>query len=230
MGRTRPGGTASGLPDDFIMGRHDIPPEPDPDEQGRDLPAWVMQVLDASLPVLAERSGTDMRRMTELMIDTGRRPDEICQLRLDCISRDAQGKPVLIYTDSKNHRPGRRLPIAEETARIITSQQADVRARFPATPGSDLPLFPRDYTNPTGTGTYNEGTFTGTHRKWVDSIAGKLVTTVTGRDGQPRARSSTSSRSSLTPTGTAMLSGTPTRASRRTCCGTCSGTIPSKLR
>ena len=59
-------------------------------------------------------------------------------------------------------------------------------ARFPATPASDLPLFPRDYTNPTGTGTYNEGTFTGTHRKWVDSIAGKLVTTVTGRDGQPR--------------------------------------------
>ena len=149
-GLTRSGGTASGLPDDFIIGRHDIPPEPDPDEQGRDLPAWVMQVLDASLPVLAERSGTDMRRMTELMIDTGRRPDEICQLRLDCISRDAQGKPVLIYTDSKNHRPGRRLPIAEETARIITSQQADVRARFPATPASDLPLFPVTTRTPRG--------------------------------------------------------------------------------
>ena len=37
---------------------------------------------------------------------------------------------MLIYTDSKNHRPGRRLPIAEATARIIVSQQADVRARF----------------------------------------------------------------------------------------------------
>ena len=91
MGLTRPGGTAGGLPDDFIMGRHDIPPEPDPDEQGRDLPAWVMQVLDASLHALEERSGTDMRRMTELVIDTGRRPDE--------------------------------------TAEVITSQQADVRAR-----------------------------------------------------------------------------------------------------
>ena len=183
MGLTRPGGAAAGLPDDVIMGRHDIPPEPDPDEQGRDLPAWVMQILDANLHVLEERSGTDMRRMTELMIDTGRRPDEICQLRLDCLARDAHGKPVLIYADSKNHRPGRRLPIAEATARIITSQQADVRARFPVTAVSDLPLFPRDRTNPRGTGTYSEGAFTSAHRKWVDSIAAQLVTTVTGEDG-----------------------------------------------
>jgi integrase len=183
MGLTRADGTAAGLPDDVVMGRQDIPPEPDPDEQGRDLPAWVMQILDANLHVLEERSGTDMRRMTELMIDTGRRPDEICQLRLDCLTRDAHGKPVLIYTDSKNHRPGRRLPVAEATARIITSQQADVRARFAATPVSDLPLFPRDKTNPHGTGTYSEAVFTSAHRKWVDLIAGQLVTTVTGEDG-----------------------------------------------
>jgi len=183
MGLTRLGGIAAGLPDDVIMGRHDIPPEPDPDEQGRDLPAWVMQILDANLPVLEERSGTDMRRMTELMIDTGRRPDEICQLRWDCLTRDAHGKPVLIYTDSKNHRPGRRLPIAEATARIIVSQQADVRARFSATAVSDLPLFPRDKTNPDGTGTYTESAFTNTHRKWINAIAGLLITTVTGEDG-----------------------------------------------
>jgi len=184
MGLTRPGGAAAGLPDDVIMGRQDIPPEPDPDEQGWDLPAWVMQILDANLHVLEKRSDADMRRMTELMIDTGRRPDEICQLRLDCLARDAHGKSVLIYTDSKNHRPGRRLPIAEATARIIASQQADVRARFPSTAISDLPLSPRDNTNPDGTGTYTESAFTNTHRKWINAIAGKLVTTVTGEDGR----------------------------------------------
>jgi hypothetical protein len=75
MGLTRPGGIAAGVPDDFIMGRQDIPSEPDPDEQGRDLPAWVLQILDANLHLLEERSGTDMRWMTELMMDTGRRPD-----------------------------------------------------------------------------------------------------------------------------------------------------------
>jgi len=185
MGLTRPGGIAAGLSDDFIMGRQDIPSEPDPDEQRRDLPAWLMRILDANLHVLEERSGTDMRRMNELMMDTGRRPDEICQLRLDCLTRDAHGKPVLIYTDSKNHRPNRRLPIAEATARIITSQQADVRARFPLTAVQDLPLFPRDRTNPDGTATYSEPAFTNTHRQWVNSIAHLLVTTVTGADGKP---------------------------------------------
>jgi integrase len=186
LGLTRPGGLAAGLPDDFIMGRQDIPSEPDPDEQGRDLPAWVLQILDAHLHVLEQRSGTDMRRMTELMIDTGRRPDEICQLRLDCVARDAHSKPVLIYTDAKNHRPHRRLPIAEATARIIASQQADARARFPGTPARDLPLFPRDRRNPRGTATYAEPAFTNTHRQWVNSIAHLLVTTVTGADGTPR--------------------------------------------
>jgi integrase len=186
MGLTRPGGIAAGLPDDFIMGRQDIPSEPDPDEQGRDLPAWVLQILDANLHVLEERSGTDMRRMTELMMDTGRRPDEICQLRLDCLTRDAHGKPVLIYADSKNHRPARRLPVAEATARIIASQQADVRARFPAVAARVLPLFPRDRTNPGGTVTYSEPAFTSAHRQWVNSIAHLLVTTVTEADGTPR--------------------------------------------
>jgi integrase len=184
IGLTRPGRIAARLPDDFIMGRQDVPPEPDPDEQGRALPAWVMQILDANLHVLEERSGTDMRRMTELMMDTGRRPDEVCQLRWDCLARDAHSKPVLIYTDSKNHRPNRRLPIAEATARIIADQQADVRARFPATPVNDLPLFPRDKRNPRGTATYDEPTLTHTHRQWVNSIAGLLVTTVTGQDGK----------------------------------------------
>jgi integrase len=185
MGMTKPGGTAAGLPDDFIMGRQDMPPEPDPDEDGRDLPAWVMKILDANLHVMEKRSGASARRMTELMMDTGRRPDEICQLRLDCLARDAQGKPVLIYTDSKNHKPGRRLPIAEETARTIASQQADVRAKYPATPPGELPLFPRDNTNRTGTGTCSEAVFTHAHRTWVNLIADELVTTVAGEDGQP---------------------------------------------
>ena len=37
MGLTRAGSIA-GLPDDVSLGRQDIPPEPDPDQAGRDLP------------------------------------------------------------------------------------------------------------------------------------------------------------------------------------------------
>ena len=228
MGLTRPGGVAASLPDDFIMGRQDIPSEPDPDEQGRDLPAWVLQILDANLRVLEERSGADMRRMTELMMDTGRRPDEICQLRLDCLTRDAHGKPVLIYTDSKNHRPGRRLPVAEATARVIASQQADVRVRFPGTAARVLPLFPRDRTNPRGTVTYSEPAFTSAHRQWVNSIAHLLVTTVTGTDGTSREQ--VFDRLAVIPHAyrhTATPSGTLTKAFLLTCCATCSVTTRS---
>jgi hypothetical protein len=72
----------------------------------------VLTVITAQLEVLESRSGAHERRITELLIDTGRRPDEACVLVWDCLQRCHDGKPTLIYTDSKNNRPGRRLPIA----------------------------------------------------------------------------------------------------------------------
>jgi integrase len=186
LGLTRPGGPAAGLPDDFLFNRSDIPPQPHEDRAGRDLPAWVLRVINDNLPVLEARSGVDCRRMVELLIDTGRRPDEICRLSFDCLTRDGDGKPVLIYTDSKNHKPGRRLPIAEATASIIADQQAEVRQRFPGTSLNELVLFPRDRKNPRGTEPNVEQVFTNAHRQFVNAIADKLTTTVTGPDGQRR--------------------------------------------
>jgi hypothetical protein len=69
-------------------------------------------------------------------------PDEICALPWDCLDRDPDGQPVLIYTDFKNNRPGRRLPIGQESAALIVKQQQHVRARFPAAPTADLVLLP----------------------------------------------------------------------------------------
>jgi hypothetical protein len=43
------------------------------DRSGRDLPAWVLRVINDNLPVLESRSGVDCRRMVELLIDTARR-------------------------------------------------------------------------------------------------------------------------------------------------------------
>ena len=59
-----------------------------------------------------------MRRIVELLIDTGRRPEEICQLPWDCLDTTGAGH-VLIYTDIKNNRPKLRLPIGAETAAVI---------------------------------------------------------------------------------------------------------------
>lgn len=183
---TIPGGPAAGLPDDFLLHRDNIPPPRDPDRSGRDLPTWVLNIINDNLPVLGARSGTDNRRMVELMIDTGRRPDEICRLAFDCLARDNDGKPVLIYTDSKKHKPDQRLPIAEATASLITDQQTQTRQRFPDTSINELVLFPRDLTNPRGTEPNTEAVFTHAHRQFINAIADKLTTTVIGPDGKQR--------------------------------------------
>ncbi|MDD4865612.1 MAG: site-specific integrase [Mycobacterium sp.] len=186
LGLTRIDGPAAGLPDDFHLGRNDIPSHPIEEEAGRGLPAWVLRIINDNLDVVAHRSGTDARRMIELLIDTGRRPDEICKLRIDCLVRDDADKAVLIYTDSKNNRPNRRLPIAEATARIILDQQAEVRERFPDSDDYRLMLFPKDRQNCNGFKPASEPAFGKLHRDFIDSIADKLVTTVRGPDGVER--------------------------------------------
>jgi hypothetical protein len=116
-----------------------------------------------------------VRRITEVLIDTGRRPDEICQLGWDCLDHDGDGKPVLRYTETKNQRRNRALPIGEDTARLIRTQQADVRARFPLTSLGELVLFPRWHANPYGTKAVVEGSSTFAHRRFIDAIPVPLI-------------------------------------------------------
>jgi integrase len=109
LGLTRSGQPLYGLPDDFSFGEGDVPDEPEEQAAGRDLPVEVIQHLCQHLDELEAQAGTEVRVAVELMIDTGRRPEEICELALDCVSRDGTGKPVLIYDNLKaNLSRGRR--------------------------------------------------------------------------------------------------------------------------
>ncbi len=56
-----------------------------------------------------------MRTAAELAIDTGRRPEEIAALAFDCLARDDDGAPVLVYDNHKAGRAQRRLPVSETT-------------------------------------------------------------------------------------------------------------------
>lgn len=98
-----------------------------------------MRTLTAHLDQLEASSSTEVRVAVELMMDTGRRPDEIAKLPLDCLETDADGKPVLVYDNHKEYRQRRRLPIAAATAAIITGQQERVRARFPTSSAANSP-------------------------------------------------------------------------------------------
>jgi len=83
---------------------------------------------------LGEISSPVMRCAIELAIDTGRRPEEICDLPYECLVHDDDGGAVLIFDNHKANRLGRRLPISEATAEVIVTQQQHVRpaTRSPA--------------------------------------------------------------------------------------------------
>ncbi|WP_405167165.1 site-specific integrase [Nocardia sp. NBC_01499] len=187
LGLARAGQSMQGLPDDFAIHLEDIPAPEEPDPLGRDLPVEVMRHICSHLDELEHRSAREVRVAVELLIDTGRRPDEICQLPLDCLDRDAQGKPVLIYTNFKSNRPESRLPIPEATAAVIMAQQERVRSRFSGEPADKLKLISAASRNPHGRRAFNDQYVSMRHREWVLALpeitlpltveeGGKLVT------------------------------------------------------
>lgn len=166
-GLTRPGGVAAGLGEDFSIGAADVPRKPEPAEPHRDLPAEIMAQLCAHLDKLTTPV---MRTAVELAIDTGRRPEEICGLDFDCLARDGDGQPVLVYDNHKADRPGRRLPISEHTATLITTQQQWVRDHYPTTPVDQLKLLPTDRRNPGGRRAITGFSLSFAHRVWVGRL------------------------------------------------------------
>ncbi|HEY5151094.1 MAG TPA: tyrosine-type recombinase/integrase [Mycobacterium sp.] len=172
LGLTRPGGPAAGLGEDFTLSTGDIPVKPEDPEANRDLPAEIMQALCRQLPALELAvSCREIRVAVELVIDTGRRPDEICSLVWDCLEYDEHDRlPVLIYDNHKSARLGRRLPIAQATAELITAQKDRVRAQFPDTPLAELKLLPAAYSNPHGRRAVTETQLTTRHRVWIKSL------------------------------------------------------------
>jgi integrase len=175
LGLTRPGQPAAGLPGDFAVGLRDIPADPVRAEPGRDLPAEVMNHLCASLDTLEP---AEARTAITIAIDTGRRPEDILGLPLNCLDRDRDGAPVLVYDNAKADRLGRRLPAGEATAAAITTQQARVRAQFPGEPAATLKLLPAPRANPHGRKPMSIAMLEDRHREWVTSL-GSLRT----RDG-----------------------------------------------
>lgn len=176
LGLTAPGQLLQGMPADFAISPEDMPDEPEDTEAGRDLPDEVMRELCDRLDELEAMSSIEVRVATELLIDTGRRPDEINTLALNCLEQDSDGSDVLVYDNHKAYRLGRHLPIGAETAATIRRQQQRVRERFPAADQSRLRLLPRPKTNPEGTKPLVD---TSTHhRTSVSSLPDLLVPVV----------------------------------------------------
>ena len=170
LGLTRPGQPAAGLSDDFALLAGDVPHPPQPGEPSRDLPAEIIARLCEHLDELEAISSRRMRVAVELLIDTGRRPEEICAIGFGCLDRDSDGAPVLVYDNHKAARLGRRLPVSEATAQLVADQQAWTRARFPRTPAAELKLLPTSFANPGGRKGIRTESLSERHRTWVDGL------------------------------------------------------------
>jgi integrase len=167
LGLTKRGQPAAGLPGDFGIESADIPDDPERGEPGRCLPPEIMAVLCANLDRLEP---AEVKAATQIGIDTGRRPEDILNLSLDCLARDKDGGDVLVYDNLKANRLGRRLPISKATATVISGQQQRVRQRFPTTPPGKLKLLPTPYRNPDGHKAISKNTLQARHRDWVATL------------------------------------------------------------
>ena len=175
LGLTRPCQHAAGLPGDFAVEHVDIPADPERGEPGRCLPPEIMTVLCAHLDTLEP---AEVRVATQIGIDTGRRPEDILNLTLNCLDHDKDGGPALVYDNIKANRLGRRLPIGKATADVVIAQQQRVRERFPDTPAAQLRLLPTKYRNPDGRKAISRTTLQARHRDWLATLP-----TLRTRDG-----------------------------------------------
>jgi integrase len=126
-----------------------------------------MAVLCANLDALEP---AEVKVAVQIGIDTGRRPEDILDLPWDCLQRDKDGAAVLVYDNAKADRLGRRLPISEATATVITRKQSLVRQQFPDTPVSELTLLPGPRRNPDGRRPITISMLEDRHRAWVSGL------------------------------------------------------------
>lgn len=106
------------------------------EKAGRALPIRVVAALVEAIPQLPLGRGqggslvtaTDLLKLHQtalrVLIDTGRRPNEVCTLRMGCVSaqetEESEGvRYTLTYDNHKSGRDGRTLPISEELGAVI---------------------------------------------------------------------------------------------------------------
>ena len=146
LGLTRPGQVAAGLPGDFALGPRRHPrrtstgrtgPGPAAGDHGR-------AVRPPRRACTRSRSGPRPRSAST----PGGDPRTSSTCRWTACTTTTTAAVVLVYDNAKADRLGRRLPITQATAAVITAQQERVRARFPDTPLGELKLLPTPRRNP----------------------------------------------------------------------------------
>ncbi|MEV7929010.1 site-specific integrase [Kitasatospora sp. NPDC088779] len=165
--------------------------EPNEDEVGKAVPESVIRQLDAYLGsfgdgiTYGDLGSDDLKLMFqaiyELLRDTGRRPNEIASLHMDCLER-IDGDYNLVWNNYKGKRMNRRLPIDSDTAGVIQRWQRR-RREMAGAEHSPTFMFPAATSGDTRRH-IRTGAISNAMRAWVDGIE-RLDSEVPDSDGRP---------------------------------------------
>ncbi|WEB41853.1 site-specific integrase [Streptomyces yunnanensis] len=188
---------ASGLMDDvpgtFSRARHHrvVPVKANEEQAGRALPDIVIHQLDAQLHLVdVTHRGwpKDLSRLFHQTVyavlrDTGRRLGEVASLKVGCVEQE-DDHYQLVYDNHKAKRNGRRLPIPQSTAELITLWEQR-RAELPLTERAGPWLFPSAlHGSGRGNGHIRADSLSAALRTWVDALP-RIDSDVPGSEGQP---------------------------------------------
>jgi len=115
---------------------------------------------------LAEMVPTTARNLLVLIIETGLRKGDACNLAFNPVIADSTGWPCLRF-DATKIRAEQLVPLSATAAETITAQQDHVRSLWPA--GSPW-LFPGIIDNADGSKPYAPSVFGTQLRHWCDNI------------------------------------------------------------
>ena len=135
------------------------------DEIARFIPESVMAQLESS-EALAKIPHTTTRNLVVLIMETGLRGGDACNLPFNPVLTDSSGWPCLRFEATKV-RAEQLIPLSAKAAAAICAQQNYVRQRWPA--GSPW-LFPGMVGNDDGHKPYSHRTFVQQLAAWQDII------------------------------------------------------------
>jgi integrase len=136
------------------------------DDLARFIPEFVMAQIESEA-ALAQMRPTTARNLLVLIIETGLRKGDACNLAFNPVINDSTGWPCLRF-DATKVRAEQLVPLSATAAQTITAQQDHVRHLWPA--GSPW-LFPGIVDNADGSKPYAPTVFGTQLRHWCDKIA-----------------------------------------------------------
>ena len=135
------------------------------EDLARFVPELVMAQIESD-DALAKMRPLTARHLLVLLIETGMRGGDACNLVFNPVVADSTGWPCLRF-DATKVRADQLIPLSARAAETIAAQQDHVRVIFPA--GSPW-LFPGIADNPDGSKPYSHPNFARQLRRWCSAI------------------------------------------------------------